>query len=642
MNANTTDVGSGKRRIVKKTDIAALLIFAALIALLALSAVCSWCGDDELLYNVTCKRFGSGDRPLVDDWPLQQLSVLFSVLPYRIFYLLNGGSEGMVFFLRCCFIAADAAMYWFFYLSLRKTCPGTGMLAAGLFCASPVLELLFLNYYNLGLMFAAVFCFVLFREDDLPPSRVRLIVSGVVFFCAALCQPAYAAIYVVFLVMMLRNTAGGGRARRTASSGCVTDDRKAFLLFSVGVAAAAAALALYLAVFSGVGNILANLPGMMMDSEHTSFAGLIQRIREKLLDIFSAYSVPGTLLLLLFTAACAIYGWNEKQRAKRPQTPNKKTAKRSRPAEKASESAMKCLLFCGILLTLLICWVIAVRRSWSGDGTAQIFRRCTGVPIILYAVGVCLLSGGGNRRMRSLVLLAAGFSLAADLTSASVSGFGGSLALFPAVFYTKHLIDACRAKQLCGRDRSRNISDAKKKLLVATASCAAALFLLLHGALCSYRLLSYRIFLRQTAQVCENVETGPMKHITASSDIRSYYDGVNGDLDLIAAKSSEPFFSGSFFSYAYLYLDLPVGAPYGFNIPDQRIAANVKYWQLHPDRVPEYIYVIDYPTDPTFQMDYVEPDRIIEILRPWFDFTVEKGSKGTILHVTEWRGQDAS
>ena len=135
---------------------------------------------DETTYLSIPLRIFQGDRMFIDEWNLPQLASLCSLLPFRFFIAVTGGTEGCVLFMRYVFIAVNAAFYCFMYYKLRRY-RVAAIASAFLFCGIVPQTNFCLTYFTVAPMAVMAAC----RSVSLFTSNLGMDISTRTFFWSA-------------------------------------------------------------------------------------------------------------------------------------------------------------------------------------------------------------------------------------------------------------------------------------------------------------------------------------------------------------------------------------------------------------------------------------------------------------------------
>ena len=579
-----------KRSVFQKSDIAALLVFFCLAGFLVLSIRYAEPINDEYFYYATAQRFLAGDRFLVDEWHVSQLSALFLMLPYEIFIAATGGTAGIVLFMRRVFVAADLLLYWFFYGKLRKLTPAASV-AAGFFCADFFAGVPAFSYYTMALQGVAVGILLLFSDGKEP--RAAAVLSGAVFACAVLNQPSLALLYAVFSAAALIRGVLKKRNKNVLAQYEFFLSGRIWLRITAGICLLAAAFAVLLGVVSGWKNVFAGLPELFTDSRHGfAWYGNPANAGKISILISNFGALPCAALLALIPASLLI----------------RKTGGKKIPKLVA------------LLLSQLLFTVSAAKAM--KEGRDDLFR-CSGFPILILAVIDYILCERRDRRLLIFLAAAAGCSAAVDYVSDITVCYGGRLAYFPAVCCLAEVIrELCDAFGVPARGIRRALSVRAVPLLLA------ALMLLTQAR---HVFVSTDYFLpRKLGSLGVTAEFGPDKGLVKNRDMYLASVRTKADLDAVAAGCKGPFYTVSLSPSYYLYLDkLPIGTYSTYYVEEDGEKRTLRYWLLHPEKRPECVYI-------PFDAERKHPGRLAFFDRIC-DYEITRGKNGYILRVTGWK-----
>lgn len=137
------------------------------------------------------------------------------------------------------------------------------------------------------------------------------------------------------------------------------------------------------------------------------------------------------------------------------------------------------------------------------------------------------------------------------------------------------------------------------------------------------------------------IERGPHKGIRTTEELAEKYKDILDDLDQIAAGSNGQavYFAGNCFFY-YLYLDLPCGAYSVAYVDADSETRQCRYWELHPERRPQYYYIplyvdsLDFST--TWANEQERMDEKLQFIQSLAVCNVTKGKAGYIVEIAKW------
>ncbi len=222
-------------------------------------------GNDEAFYLTVPHRITLGDIFVKDEWHLSQLSG-FLTLPFvKLYTIIMGGTTGIMLAMRYIYIAVHFFVSVFLYVRLRRF--GYGSLVASIlyFIFTPF-DIMTLSYNTMGLELVTVFGILMATADY--SKRVSLIIAGMVFAGAVLCNPYMAIVYIIYAVIVLAVAIlkKVGKAKRLVEQDYFSV--KSFVSVTIGISILA--LAFFLLFFSraDISDITNSFSYIMSDPEH--------------------------------------------------------------------------------------------------------------------------------------------------------------------------------------------------------------------------------------------------------------------------------------------------------------------------------------------------------------------------------------
>ncbi|MBQ6018602.1 MAG: hypothetical protein IJL26_00345 [Clostridia bacterium] len=576
-----------------KADLAALLIFCGLAALLLTGAKYATVGGDECYYYATAKRFLDGDRMFVDEWHLTQTSILFQLLPYLAAAKLAGGTEGILLHMRYAFIAVNLLIFICEYLKLRTVSRGTALAAAALLCADVYAGIFALNYYNLVIHFAVFLGLLLFRQNGADGKRGVL--AGVLLSCAVLLYPFLALTYFFYGFLVLLCVLVRRKRRRSLERYAFVLNGKTFLSLTVGVALSAAVFLVFLLCTSGLGPLLENVPALFGDSEHQmTLLGNPQNLQKPkiLCDAVGLDTVVGMPLLAGLAAVCKRFF-------------DKKGAKAA-------------ILFCAQLLFL--------------HGTFRISQHCTSFTVPMFALICYLLCENKDRRVFAFWWLSVLVSIPMDYASNVTIFFGGRIAWVPAVFFLFTLIGELRGE----RKQPRRF--APLQLAAAVLSVGMLFFA---GRNITYITNTGAFMNAEDPTAFCVLEKGPLKGVAVSNLFARQYRDVLSDTDALGSDEGCVYVD-AMCPYLYLAVERPVGAYTSFFVEADNLTRQAQYWEKHPGKRPAFVYIPYgqcFPSDR--RADDATPASVINKSLMYFrqngECVISKGAAGYLIEIKRWK-----
>lgn len=272
-------------RIDKKT-LAQDSVFA--LAMLAATIFIFWkCrfgfgNVDESFYITIPYRLFKGDALFLEEWHLSQMAGLLTLPIVTLYVTFNGGTDGIVLFMRyaCTFVQCLIAL--FIYLRLRKLTWAGASVAALSFVLYIPFGIMALSYNSMGIMALVVCTVILYTAKRQKP--LQYTVAGLFYAAAVLCCPYLAVVFVLYLLAVGGISLHKWLTRKPAGEDydCWTIKGAAFV--TLGAAIAAVAFLIFVLSRASLGDILKAFPQILNDPEHptvpfiSSFNAFFRRI----------------------------------------------------------------------------------------------------------------------------------------------------------------------------------------------------------------------------------------------------------------------------------------------------------------------------------------------------------------------------
>lgn len=256
---------SGWRDSVKRRgwELFAGLGFAAALAFVVWKCRFGFGNMDEAFYLSIPIRLCQGDTLLVDEWHVSQLSafLLYPVMKlYRL--ILGSGGEGIVLHFRYIYAFFQFVTALFLFSRWKRISKYGSFAAALLFLLFAPFSISALSYNSMGLICV---CLALTLAITAEKYRgLQQLLSGVFLACAVLCAPAFALVWPLYGLAVLCFALPKLRRCRAALL-----QPAAFLRVTLGCAVVAALLAAFLLSRSSLSDILAAIPHILADPEHS-------------------------------------------------------------------------------------------------------------------------------------------------------------------------------------------------------------------------------------------------------------------------------------------------------------------------------------------------------------------------------------
>lgn len=567
---------------------------------------------EEATFLTIPQRLYKGDRLLIDDWNLPQLSTLFSLIPFRIYVLLTGTTEGIILWMRYLFLSVDAVYYVYMYRRLRQY-KLWGLLSTILFCGIIPVANFCLNYYTVAPMALMAVCLTLFI-GDFENSRFRLFLTGVVFALSVLAEPFLLGLFILYgIIFVLRKLFFKNRSETIYS---YLFSNRVFLWMTLG------AFFLFL-LFMGYlffAGILQDLPSVLPylvtgieynSSNFTDFSIL--------LVAFSLFGKSNLILIALTipTAFICYYRYNNPLK-------------------------FRTLLFIFSIILLLSCYISCGTKMATGRLSYVYGAAFHDFPMLFIPLIWFLLCKEKNERFFIIWFIGFTASVLIDYSSDIILASCGRITQTAGFVFLGNLLKELRTEYQCEK---KTVFRSKKAVLkiakdVFQTVCIAAI--ILWG-------LSYIILegINKPAEKYYNTEKnafsvtlkkGPYMGLITTTDIAQKYNAVLNDLDVILqnANPSDVLYVRMQCPYTYLYADMPFGT---FSAGDQDpLERHAIYWALLPNKRPTFIYLCKYNGHSYQQVASNIYQQEINYLTSIANCDITEGEAGIILKVQSWKG----
>lgn len=610
---------------ITRTDIAALLVFAAVWIWYIWSLRYGFSYADESMYLTLGQRLAHGDRLIVDEWSPGQLSGFWMWAPYKFYVLLNGSSDGIILFSRYLFLAVNAVFFWVIYTRLRAY-GWQALTATVLFCLYVPLLFFSCSYYTLAVRLLMVVCLLLFSEKQTPAS---LLLAGVLLSLAVINQPAFALLYFFFTVLVWIRFFRQKKGKRFLDDFAFCLHTRAWKYITVSVFVCATAFVCRLLIRCGMRNILTYLP-FFWDNPDLDFSaqGDMKGIFfDKFVQAIDYYGLVCLIPALVIAAISIAY---------------------ARGFFRSRRETVRKILFA----LAFVVWVISCVQAFRifNRPKADVFFTVYPAPMLWLGFVCYLLCEHKNKRFLLFWTVGLVSSLCIDVSSHTTLSLGSPIAYIADVIFFTDLVRELRAEFLPKKGqkthRSRKTPRANKTKLagcrwIRLIYCCFAVwfgFILLIDNTIFSECFSIGTPPNSLQYVCAR---GPWRSLHVSQVVKTEYDLHLADVDAILERQPGNLCVCGMAPELYLYADLPY-ATYCSELYHQTpyVDRLVLYWTMHPERLPECIYVPFYDAGGTLCADKDKEDVFTAWIRESFDslcdYTSELGEGGYILYVSQW------
>ena len=367
---------------------------------------------------------------------------------------------------------------------------------------------------------------------------------------------------------------------------------------------------------SGVKNILTSMPYVLFTDSHHDFSTFLQRKLAGLFD-FSALDVSDIavsiceLVIVILSIAFALGAFRNRR------------------------SAMQKILFCSICAVTIFYYV---QLSHLYPRVFVIFGTYDD---ILFRFGlVCfLLCEQKNKRLFFFWIVGLFVSLSVDILSERNLSYGFPISyLADIVFFTELVrelyVDRPKAKSNKPAQAYNRISSFHFSRLIYI--CLALHFILSPLIMNTPLMENFLYGTTIPSLPAIQCEKGPAKKLYMREPFWELYNNKLSDIDRIRQEQVKSFFVFGLSPELYLYADLPcAGACTWMTADTQALNQQIRYWQLHPENLPECIYS---PVDLSFSEQDTQ-DYLLwlqDSFNQLCTYDLQTGEGGFILYISDW------
>ena len=609
-----------------RADLAAMLAFAAVWIYCLITVRYSSYFADEPSFIAIAARFVHGDRPVIDEWNLAQLSCLFLCLPYRIYVTLRGGTAGIVLCFRYMFLTLNAVFYWYMYSRLRAY-KWIGLVASLLFGVYVPFGFFSCNFHTIAIRLLMIVCLILFSEKQ---RRLSLVLAGFLLACSVLYQPGFCLLYFAYCVPVCVRLIRRKKGKPFADDLACCFHVRTWLFLTLGVFLCSAVFFSWLFARCGVRDFFAFLPNMLTDpafdiSEEGNVRGFVFRKIATASKIYGPVCWAPALVLLALSVLYACGRFGEKRGAVR-----------------------RILFGAGCVL-----WILSCVMPFLHTKTLHMDLLFTMYPVPMLWFGlVCFLLGGRkNKRFLFFWVVALLSSLCADFLSNITLSLGSPIAYIADLIFFTDLVRELHTERIDKKVKSTAQLRAQKKAkaLDGFARAMSKSVCVCFAVWFAFVFLFANVFLPGPFMLHDPMfsypvtcKDGPCRGIHYPEGYGRYYGAKLTDIDTILERQPKNLYICGAAPELYLYAQLPYAtySPITLQRTMDLVGRHVQYWKLHPERLPECIYV---PFDDAYNQvpaDESELAKKLDQIRSTFDplcaYTLEMGQSGVILYVTRW------
>ena len=525
--------------------------------------------------------------------------------------------------MRCVFIATNFLTY-LYILYKYKNRPWIAVTFAFLFCSYIPLGALLFGYYYLPLVFLFVFAAIVVDEET-KHRQFRLAFAGILLSATVLLNPCTALVWLVYCVFVLIRFVSVKRGKPVFDAYGFILDIQTFKYLLCGVLLSAAALLAYFQISSGLGNVIRNIPNLMMDSEGDQIL-FLGYFTEKIKDLYKKYGVF-LWVTLCATAANAVFYFCKNKLSK-------------------SDLVRKILFFSD-------CLILILTYCFFYTEVTQRIALLMEPPIFIAWFGFhCfLLCEKKNPKMFFFWWIGFALSFTQDIVSKTSFVFGSAICVLPTiVIFVQLLNELFTEPETVNKKNNRKALEQKRKSARKTAVGSVLLVSLIAGSLFwSVMNLGWYSFIFRNYPLDQDryvITEGVYKGLSMPEEYKTLHDQMVSDLDLVKSLTDEPIciIGGYPFGYpfAYFYLERDINVMSSAN--NKGFAKNYeKYWQFFPEKRPDIVYI---PVEEKMTSIYISRSEFDEMAQQehvdygWFEGEAIKGKAGLIVQVSKWNQAD--
>jgi hypothetical protein len=617
-----------KTSLIKHQDLIALFCFFAAVVFFCWKAPFGFGFDDESFYLSIPHRLTMGDSLLTDEWQLSQLSGFLLYLPVKLYIFIIGSTDGIILFFRYLFITLQCTVSAVIYCLLRKY--GIfGILAALIFYLHiPFFTNMGLGYYATGLAFVLVAGLLMATTKKY--SGVKFYFVGIFFACAVLCNPLLAFVYFLYSFFVIFYKATKNKGHRNFSFSEITFSLKTLFWITFGILTIATCFFIFLFSRTSLNEIINNFPMLFTDPEYTgSGVKNVFSLQKALTEIVKISPYPFAVFSVL-TIVLAL--------------------DKNRIPHRRNYLAVACAIYFTYIVLISLSIVFPNYGYWM-------------LPLTLLGLICYILSE--NKNKNSFVFLwvfGILYSLCLNITSDQgfiIGSQGLIVSDVASVMFVKNIIDELKIqkgnKEIHFKPNRHphdgfhdwNKLPMKVLILVLTATlfvqiCQECYISSDFKFYTEYLILDSNAKIgvsinRDSAEILNvMIKNGPEKGIKTTAARAKIYNDILIDLSYIKEKGYNNVLVAGNLPWCYLYLDLPYSSlsawflAYNISAQTQRLS---KYYELHPEKLPKYIYI-----PKVFDLIYAYmPDERTELIlneiTSGYEFTIKESDVGYIVEI---------
>lgn len=612
---------------LKKQDITALVILTMVIVFLFWKAPHSYAMEDESFFLSFSHRLTMGDSLLTDDWQVTQLIGFLLYIPVKLYMYLVGSTEGIILFFRYLFVVFQSTVAIVIYCRLRKH--GIfAIFAAVIYCLHiPLTVIMALSYNSIGL--ACVTLIGLLMATAKENSKVTFFIVGLFIACAVLCNPVLIFVYLIYTSCMVAYEADKNKNPPPFNYPSKSFSFKSWLWITFGISTLATLFFVFLFSRTSLQELINNLPMLFTDPAY-QFSST-ESSRQNIFTTHESLSVLINFSPFLFSAygiLMAMIAFDKK-----------------RISHRNAYLVAVCLIYLIYMLQIVLSPVHKMNFWFWMFPLSLIGLTC-----------FCVSENKDKNIFVHLWVLGVLYALCLDISSDFApwsSTLGLAVSDIGSIILIGNVIRELKKPTVKELEQKSKITiDFKKKavttLLITTLLFQVGVEFYIDADIGRYGMeYLFDALWPSTEKLDTTIETGPLKGIITTANTVKLHDVIIRDLDFIIEDSQNDDSVGAvlvtaYYPWCYLYLNMPYAAHSVelFNIVDGYQLP--KYYELHPDKVPKYIYIhkvanicqANLPEDMNREFSCEQPEILLPHFLEIYDSEVIKESEmGYILKI---------
>ncbi|MEI6577950.1 MAG: hypothetical protein WCN92_00645 [Eubacteriales bacterium] len=611
-----------KSAYIKYQDTLSLLCLISALAFYCWKAPISFGFNDESAFIAYAHRLTMGDSLFTDEWHVAQLTGFLLYLPVKSYLLISGSTDGIVLFFRYMFVSLQGVVSCVIYWRLRKYGVLSILAAVIFYLHIPFFTIMSLGYSAMGLAFVALTGVLMATTKK--SSKVTFYLTGLFFAGAVLCNPVLSFVYFLYSICMIICEISKNKKRPFFSFSEISFSIKTWFWITLGICTIAAIFLSFLFSKTSLSEIINNFPMLLTDPQYqfSSNGGgqNIFSIQKTLSEIVKI----NPYLFTAFSALTAAIIFDKKRIAHRP-------------------------FYLSFVSVIFFAYVVSITLSFKFP-----YYGYWTFPLTLLGL-ICYILSENKRKDAFVFLWILGwlYEVCLDITSDMgfvVASQGLLVSCIASTIFIKNIIDELKKQNEFKKHKDFKFNHKSLLKVLAPALTAALLFQICQECYIAANTKFYPEYLvldpkasfgvsiqrNSTEELNVMITNGPEKGLKTTASRAKIYNAMLIDLSTIKEKGDSNVLIAGNFPWGYLYLNRPYATLSAW-LPDSVIIADkqrlTKYYELHPDKTPKYIYIPKI-NDLIYMMYTPENAKIILAdLTKNHNYTIKESNYGYIVEI---------